>query len=177
MLITGGLFFTACPNNSSTVAPSATATNSTASTTTPEIAPDKPGYVAKAKAADDSRISRILLQNYWVIVKYYHPNAKKMALGKGRWFKFEKDGTFISGRWAATTANGVWRLSQREGKDFILLDSSIDSEDSEFEIQKIRGSEDAMAWVGSDRYPEYDPAAFQIDNLLTIPTKQQFGEE
>ena len=99
-----------------------------------------------------------------------------MALGKGRWFKFKKDGTFVSGRWKDTTANGVWTLSQREGKDFILLDSSIDAEDSEFEIQRIRGDEDAMTWVGSSRYPDYDPVAFQIDNLLTIPTKAQYGE-
>ena len=168
LISVGSLIFMACPNDVS---------NSPETSKSPESTSTQQSYVPKPIPVEDNRLSRLLLTDYWVISKYYHPISTKMALGKGRWFKFEKDGTFVSGRWAEQTARGVWQLYRQEEKDFILLNSSIDAEDAEFEIQKIRGSGDAMAWIGTPVYPEYDPAAFQIDNLMTMPTKAQYGEE
>ena len=165
----GCLIFTACPTDNVSDTPDTSSPTATVTT--------KQSYTPKPVPVADNNLSRLLLTDYWVISKYYHPVPTKMALGQGRWFKFEKDGTFVSGRWAEQTAKGVWQLYELEGKDFILLNSSNDAEDAEFEIQKIRGSGDAMAWIGTPVYPEYDPAAFQIDNLMTMPTKAQYGVE
>lgn len=137
--------------------------------------PEVQGYANKPKAIEDSRYARLLVLNYWVFEKYYHPEKPKKDLGKGRWFKFEKDGSFVSGRWEDQTASGSWRLYTRENKQFILLDSTNDKEDAEFEIQAINGEEDTMAWVGTEAYPEFKPVSLIITNLLSIPTKAQFG--
>jgi hypothetical protein len=149
-------------------------TNAQAPQTTPDQT-DNQGYAAKPNPIGDSKYANILVAGYWVFEKYYHPEKPKKALGKGRWFKFEKDGSFVSGRWEEQTASGSWRLYSREGKQFILLDSTNNSEDAEFDIQGINGDGDIMAWVGTPAYAAYDPVSLTIMNLLTIPTKAQFG--
>lgn len=169
--ILGVTLFMGCTNDKP--AANAGTTSEPAPATQNSDAPQ--GYVGKAKEVEKNKYSDLLTINYWVFEKYYHPDKAQKALGKGRWFKFEKDGTFVSGRWEEETAHGVWRLYKRENKDFILLDSSNDKEDAEFDIQGINGDQDQMAWVGSPSYAAYDPVSLVITNLMTIPTKAQFG--
>lgn len=133
------------------------------------------GYAAKPNPVGASKYANILVVDYWVFEKYYHPEKPKKALGKGRWFKFEKDGSFVSGRWEDQTASGSWRLYTREDKQYILLDSTNNAEDAEFEIQAINGEGDIMAWVGTPAYAAYDPVSLTIMHLMSIPTKAQFG--
>ncbi len=153
-------------------------TNNNGSTdTTSADQVDDSGYASKANPVGDSPYADVLTFNYWVFEKYYHPDKAQKALGKGRWFKFEKDGSFVSGRWEDQTANGSWRTYEREGRTYIALDSSIDREDAEFEIQAITKDKDQMAWVGTNAYPNYDQVALVTGNLLTIPTKAQYGVE
>ncbi|KAA3634275.1 MAG: hypothetical protein DWQ02_11700 [Bacteroidetes bacterium] len=161
--------FTACNTD--------TANNNDSSETTSTEPLDNSGYASKANPVGDAPYAEVLTFNYWVFEKYYHPDKAQKALGKGRWFKFEKDGSFTSGRWQDQTANGSWRTYEREGRTFIALDSSIDREDAEFEIQAITQDKDQMAWVGTASYPNYDQVALVTGNLMTIPTKAQYGVE
>ena len=138
---------------------------------------DNSGYASKPMPAGNSPYADVLTFNYWVFEKYYHPDKARKDMGKGRWFKFEKDGSFVSGRWKDQTASGSWRTYTREGKIFILIDSTNNSEDAEFEIQAITQEQDQMAWVGTPAYPNFDPVSLVTSNLMTIPTKAQFGVE
>jgi hypothetical protein len=96
---------------------------------------DNSGSAIKSSPVGDAPYADILTINYWVFEKYYHPDKVQKNLGKGRWFKFEKDGSFVSGRWKDQTASGTWITYAADGKIFIRLDSTIDREDAEFEIQ------------------------------------------
>jgi len=144
---------------------------------TPQVAVDNSGSATNANPVGDAPYADILTLNYWVFEKYYHPDKAQKDLGKGRWFKFEKDGTFVSGRWKDQTASGTWISYAADGKIFIRIDSTIDREDAEFEIQAMTQAQDQMAWVGTAAFPNYDPVSLVTTNLLTIPTKAQFGVE
>ena len=127
----------------------------------------------------NSREAQALVQQYWVFEYYIDPNVPtNNRLNRGRWYKFNPDGTFESGHWDQKTANGSWGLGMSQKHEYVVvhLDSNIDAEDSEYMIQGINDENDAMSWVGTDLYDQ-GHIMLKTMQLLTMPTKKQFGLE
>ncbi len=125
----------------------------------------------------DSFEAQLLMKDYWVM-EYYVGDAKKVSSRsqKGRWFRFNPDGTFINGQWDETTGKGSWHLKRRDNKNFLYLDNIDDIQDCEWEIQGINQGQDAMTWVASQGYVD-GGAIIKIISLMSQPTKKQFGIE
>jgi hypothetical protein len=115
-----------------------------------------------------------LTKDYWVF-EYYIAGGDRTAsrANMGRWYKFNADGTFESGRWDDQVwGSGNWYYMQKEGKDVLRLDSNVDAEDAEWELQ---GSNDS-AWSWSGNNNSYGNAGHILKalSLMTIPTREQF---
>lgn len=115
-----------------------------------------------------------LTKDYWVF-EYYIVAGDRAAsrANMGRWYKFNADGTFESGRWDDQVwGSGNWYYMKKEGKDVLRLDSNVDAEDAEWELQ---GSNDS-AWSWSGNNNSYNNAGHILKalSLMTVPTREQF---
>lgn len=134
------------------------------------------GYSAAPVPLEESPLVTTLTSDYWVFEFYVIPGDQQAGwANQGRWYDFNLDGTFESGHWEELTGNGSWRMETREGKQFIIIDSTVDEEDAEWEI-KVGGDGQAMSWVGTENYKRSSHMLKAI-SLLTRPTKKQFGVE
>lgn len=117
-----------------------------------------------------------LMKDYWVFEFYVVPGDRAASrAGQGRWYKFNPDGTFESGRWDDEKwGSGNWYYQERDGKRYLRLDSSVDAEDAEWDLQGA--TEDAMSWSGTATYDQ-GGIILKALNLMTIPTREQFGYE
>lgn len=122
---------------------------------------------------------RMLTRDYWV-VEFYHDSfasVEQRKRGKGQWFQFNPDGSFIGGQWEEQTHSGLWYMIYDGDKKYITLDSNVDRLDGKWDMQAIGGEEDAMGWVRSIEFGPRTPKSVTI-KLITLtdrPTKQQFG--
>lgn len=125
----------------------------------------------------DSKETNILTRNYWVFEHYISStNFQEGKKNRGRWIQFKKDGTFESGQWELKTSGGSWYLTLGGQYPVVTIDSFNDAEDASWQIQGIPDDGSEMSWVGSLNYPNYGDLTKMI-NLLTLPTKKQFGDE
>lgn len=148
----------------------------TATTDSPAIKNIGDGYAAPPVAPTESPLVTTLTSDFWVFEFYVIPGDQQGGwANQGRWYAFKADGTFESGQWEELTGNGSWRLEKREGKQYIVIDSTVDAEDAEWEI-KVGGDGDAMSWVGTENFDRSSHMLKAI-SLLTRPTKKQFGVE
>ena len=125
----------------------------------------------------DTRESRLLLRNYWVFELFVVPRNRELSLAsKGKWYKFSADGTFEAGYWQDYTTRGNWSL--RYGGEFPLIHLNAENEalTGEYEIQGFSNDTEYSSWVGTARYGQKGHAA-KVMNLLSIPTRRQFGVE
>lgn len=133
------------------------------------------GKAAPAQPPPASIETDLLLKHYWVWeFCIYGENPELGRAMEGRWFQFKPDGTFEYGQWETLVCRGTWSLRTVKGKLRIKLDAEIDDHDSEFEIQGH--TDDAMSWVGTNTYNQSSMIIKTI-NLLTRPTRKQFGRE
>jgi hypothetical protein len=123
------------------------------------------------------REAQILTTNYWIIEHYISStDFENGRANRGRWFLFKKDGTFECGHWEEKTSSGSWYLTLGGKNPVLTIDSFKDAEDSAWEMQGIPDDASEMSWVGSANYPSYGDLTKML-NLLTPPTKKQFGDE
>ncbi len=137
------------------------------------------GTAAPALSAGNSREARILTTHFWVIEFYVGVNEatyNRSKTMKGKWYKFNQDGTFVGGHWEEIGCKGTWRLDYSQQDPIVWIDSYDDSEDCGWQIQGISGDESEMSWVGAKGYISYADMVKAI-NLMTIPTKKQFRVE
>jgi hypothetical protein len=121
--------------------------------------------------------TQALVRNYWVFEIVRDRNNPQNDRDKpGTWYQFNPDGTFTGGHWSQTTHQGSWRFRIQDGRAYLNVDSSDDGEDIQFELQGINADGDAMSWVSTKLYGNGGMMLKAI-NLLTIPTKEQFGVE
>ncbi|MCO6477849.1 MAG: hypothetical protein J5I94_14560 [Phaeodactylibacter sp.] len=118
----------------------------------------------------------LLMRDFWVFEFYVVDDAASRAANKGRWFRFFEDGTFESGHWQEKTGNGSWRLQDEQGKVILYLDNVVDAQDGQWEIQGVNKDQDTMTWVGISK-TNTAGVICKVINLLTRPTKAQFGVE
>lgn len=147
-------------------------------------APDEPASASTAGSfapptVPDLSLSETqnLIRNYWVFELVRDTrNPEHNRTKPGTWYQFNSDGTFTGGKWSEVTMEGSWRFRQENGRGYLNIDSANDAEDIQFEIQGINADADAMSWVSTDLYGNGGMMLKTI-NLLTIPTKEQFGVE
>ncbi len=122
-------------------------------------------------------ITNFLITHYWVFEYYLH--AQEFERGRSnqfRWYKFSPDGTFIAGQWETVLSKGTWKLATGETKNtVIVIDSDNDAEDSQWDMQP-NAAGDEMSWSGV-RSTTYQGHLVKAINLMTMPTKKQFGQE
>lgn len=129
------------------------------------------------KPAPNTREAQLLLRDYWVFEYYIVPGNRELTQSnRGKWYKFNADGTFEAGHWRDFTTRGVWTLFY--GNDYPILHviAEDDALTGEYQVQGISGDTDYMSWVGTARYDQKGYAA-KVMNLLSTPTRQQFGVE
>lgn len=118
---------------------------------------------------------QLLLRTHWVAEHWVnHADNSQNKLYKGRWWKFEEDGTFTMGQWQETLTHGSWAVYNDGAKELIHLDAADDNLDMEFEMQAMSQLKDYMSWVGTKTYDMQSIAVKSIA-LLSMPSKAQFG--
>ncbi|HQU59441.1 MAG: hypothetical protein KDD02_02950 [Phaeodactylibacter sp.] len=123
-----------------------------------------------------SPLISVLTTNYWVFEYYVAEDPEARKGNKGRWFKFNPDGSYESGQWEEQTGYGAWRLNEFEGDLVLSLDNIYDSQDGQWEVQGVNKEQDTMTWVGVNK-TKTAGIITKVINLLTKPTKAQFGVE
>lgn len=178
-LIVLSMFFVACQPNAST--------NNQTDTekTTPIATPNSNNNATSNKGAfnpphpvDNSPFTAALLKDWWVVeywVDAVHPENDRP--NKGRWYKFNQDGTFTGGLWEDEKEHGSYKVFLNHKDEWVLrIDSNIDRLDAEWGLL-INKAGDEMSWVGTETYPAYDPVTLKLIELGSRPTKKQFGME
>lgn len=129
------------------------------------------------KPIPDTREAQLLLRDYWVFEFFIVPgNREQTQFNRGKWYQFKGDGTFTAGHWQDYTTKGVWTLFYGNDYPVIHLIAENDELTGEYQIQGVSGDTEYMSWVGTDRYGQKGFAA-KVMNLLSTPTRQQFGVE
>jgi hypothetical protein len=123
------------------------------------------------------RETQVLTTNFWIVEHYISStDFKNGRANRGKWYLFKKDGTFEYGHWEEKTGSGSWYLTLGGKYPVVTLDSFNDSDDAAWEMQGVPENAYEMSWVGSANYPTYGDLTKML-NLLTRPTKKQFGDE
>lgn len=123
-----------------------------------------------------TREGQLLIRNFWVFEFYIIPNDHEASVkNRGRWYTFNADGTFESGHWEEQTSKGTWYL-YNDGKYKVRLDAIDDAEDAEWELQ-FAGDGDVASWIGTSAFIGNKGVMSKVINLMTRPTKKQFGYE
>ncbi|HMQ49649.1 MAG TPA: hypothetical protein PKA00_19350 [Saprospiraceae bacterium] len=136
------------------------------------------GSFTAPMASGDSPLASLLATEYWVF-EYWIGNDNNQVtnvFNRGRWFKFNLDGTYIHGHWTEQTGHGSWFLQKEDGHDILHLDSIIDAEDGRWDVQGVNRSQDTMTWVGESQ-TAVEGVITKVINLTSMPTKAQFGLE
>ncbi len=134
------------------------------------------GSAAAPTNPGNSPLVQSLTNNYWVVEHWVNPdNDRQVYLAnKGRWWNLHPDGTFETGIWQEQKSRGSWRMYMEKGDPYVIFDAENDAHDGEWKIQ-INASGTEASWVGSSTYTSSRGIMSKLDNLLTMPTKEQYG--
>lgn len=168
-LLLGGIFFLHCADSSPADGTSAAGSAPVASAAG-SYEPPNPPDLGQAE-------TQALVRNYWVFEFVRDTRNPQNNRDKpGTWYQLNTDGTFTGGLWSQTTHQGSWRFRIQDGRAYLNIDSAIDSEDIQYELQGMNEDGDTMSWVSTNLYGN-GGMLLKVINLLTIPTKEQFGVE
>ena len=115
----------------------------------------------------------ILAREYWVFEHYIDKGRPQNKEHTGDWFHFNPDGTYTSGRWEEETGSGVWKISYRDGKNYLNINSTDNDQDVEYQMQ-FNKDDTAASWVGTSMYPLHSEVMLKAIPLSSMPTKKQF---
>lgn len=177
--LTIALLFTSCKPDPATDNGQTQTQSSTQTSTQPnpaDAADQNNGHVAEAVLPDmSSNTVNLLLSTFWVAERWVnHADNTQNKPNMGRWWRFNADGTFVTGKWEETLSHGSWVIYFDQEKELLHLDAANDALNMEFEIQQIVRSGEYMSWVGTTTY-KMNRIAVKAISLLSIPTKDQFG--
>ena len=100
----------------------------------------------------DSVFVPMLVKGYWVIDAFIMTgDSTAQDRNRGRWFRFQPDGTFKSGRYGETSTRGSWFWENRN--QTITIDADRDEEDSEYRLRKVP-SDNILFFVGTPTYDQ-----------------------
>lgn len=177
LIVLAAVFFTSCESDNTTETNTSTIVETPQNTPPPTSPTAATGRFNPPKPAGNTSFEKAFLEGIWVFEFYVDPSSRENSdFNRGRWYQFKADGSFTSGHWQEQTANGSWKVFQREDKWLLFVDSTIDSQDAEFELT-VNKEADAMSWVGTSTFKAYDPIMLKVIQLTSLPTKKQFGVE
>jgi hypothetical protein len=147
-------------------------------------------WAEPAVPAESNRETALLTKDYWVFEYYVIPgNQQQSILNRGLWYKLAMNGTFEYGHWEDYLGKGTWKLtydSNMEGRPKIagmtsipvlVVDSETDNAyDMMWELSFGDYSGSEASFVAS-RYSQQPGVMCKTLNLMTQPTKKQFGYE
>ena len=121
----------------------------------------------------------ILTARFWVFDAWVDSlDPAKYRDQKGRWFRFNADGTYDGGHWEDYNDQGTWFLKQGSQYPILITDSKTDDlRDAEWELQGIIDTSNIMSWVKTGKLGDGRVALCKLEPLLTMPSKKQFGVE
>ncbi len=145
------------------------------------------GSAAPPLAQPNSRETQLLTRNIWVAEFYVLPGAAEGQLipsfeNKGLWWQFNMDGTYAAGQWEKQLDYGTWNWkpgsSQYDKNGVLFVDSATDDmRDAEYQVQGIEATGDVMSWVKTGNYGNREAAMLKVIQMLSLPSKKQFGVE
>lgn len=125
----------------------------------------------------NTREAQLLLRDYWVFEYYIVPgNREESMANRGKWYKFNADGTFTAGHWKDFETTGTWSLYYGNEYPLIHLQAQNAALTGAYQVQGISNDTEYMSWMGIARYNQKGHAV-KVMNLLTEPTRKQFGLE
>jgi hypothetical protein len=174
----GALLITACQSddqNSNSDNPAEPRAEQTGPATPEAPTGDDPVASPVPPPLDIPEANTLLNSPYWV-AEFWVKDGKNTPESKGRWWKFEPDGTYTTGLWQDQIASGVWALTDDQGKILLHLDANVAGLNEEFHLQGTSQGGGYMSWVGTRLYGMNTVAVKSI-SLLSKPTRAQFGVE
>ncbi|GEM_PF-659422 len=167
LLFTLSSLFFACNSNQTTEQETEQQPGSTQTDPQKAVAPPQP--------IPDTREAQLLLRDYWVFEYFIVPgNPEESMANRGKWYKFNGDGTFTAGHWQDFQTTGTWTLHYGGEFPIIHMQAQNDALTGEYQIQGVSNDTEYMSWMGTARYNQKGYAV-KVMNLLTEPTRQQFG--
>lgn len=170
--------FAACQNNTSGGGNAATGEDATEESN-PMMIGDKviegknKGSFNLVNAPGRTAPVQMLAEKYWVVKGYIeHGDKEAQQKNVGRWYKFNLEGTFESGRWQEKTANGSWTFD--EETKTLHVDSNSDVEDSEW-ITQMTAKGGTMVIIGTKRYKQTHIQGKMV-KLDSMPVEGEFGK-
>ena len=133
-------------------------------------------FLSPVPSLAENPMVAMLTTDFWVFEFYVVDDAAVRKANKGRWFRLQGDGTYESGVWQEKTGYGSWSVRDEAGKTMLYLDNIDDAQDEQWEIQGVNADKDTMTWSGISE-TNTSGAITKVINLLTRPTKAQFGVE
>lgn len=137
-------------------------------TQTRPITPPEGGPVVgddKKPSMQTERLLGFLTTGYWYVEAYVKINDRESALAnRGRWFQFNSDGTFSSGRYKGISARGRWTYDPQTA--LIFIDSEKNDQDGEWKIQ-MGNSGTVMILVGTERFGQ-NSIQMKLENYIEL---------
>lgn len=137
-------------------------------TQTRPITPPEGGPVVgadKKPSMQTEKLLGFLTTGYWYVEAYVKINDREAGLAnRGRWFKFNADGTLSTGRYKGISAKGVWTYDPQTA--LIFIDSEKDDQDGEWRIQMGRGGA-VMILVGTERFAQ-NSIQMKLENYIEL---------
>lgn len=136
------------------------------------------GWAETAVPAVSSRETALLTKDFWVFEYYVIPgDPEKSMFNRGLWYKLNMNGTFEYGHWEESLGNGTWKLTEFEGTPLLTVDSGTDNSfDMIWELNFGDYSGFEASFV-ANKYSEQPGVMCKMINIMTRPTKKQFGYE
>jgi hypothetical protein len=118
----------------------------------PSEAPGSFPVVGGQVSDQTKRFITALSRGYWVTEVYVKGKDRQANIdNKGVWYKFDPEGTYVTGRWVEQTGTGSWTYDPQAAK--VHLEAEDKSKNAEYSI-KISSDETIMIWIGTERYQQ-----------------------
>ena len=97
-----------------------------------------------------TKVLEVVTSGYWYMEAYIKIKDRAAAKSnRGRWYKFNMDGTYTNGQWKEEQGKGTWTFDP--DKLYLHFDAEDNKEDSEWEV-KMSSDGQVMLWIGTQRF-------------------------
>lgn len=137
-------------------------------TETRPITPPEGGPIAgpnKTPSMQTEKLLGFLTTGYWYVEVYVKINDREAGqANRGRWFQFNPDGTFSTGRYKGISAKGGWTYDPKTA--LIYIDSEKNDQDGEWKIQMGKSGM-VMILVGTERFGQ-NSIQMKLENYIEL---------
>jgi hypothetical protein len=137
-------------------------------TETRPITPPEGGPIVgadKTPSMQTEKLLGFLTTGYWYVEAYVKINDPEASqANRGRWYKFNPDGTFSNGKYKGISAKGVWTYDPQTA--LIFLDSEKQDQIGEWKIQMGKSGA-VMILVGTERFQQ-NSIQMKLENYIEL---------